>query len=185
MQKIDPTSSTSTGPTYTVVTLEPWEYEHACDVGIRRYTANWTKTDAPHYANKTLQEDNRTAQVASAICELAVAKHVNRYWSGHVWHHTEHNKYRDIADVGTNIEVRRLRTREAAAVRRRQNSTPNLVLFVAKPVAPEFREVHIYGYITQQEAWENGEPSDYDPENTRTIHISQLHQHSPQTQKLN
>lgn len=96
-----------------IIKLEAWEYEHACDVGIRRYTANWDKQDAPHYQDKTRQEDNRTAQVASAVCELAVAKHTNRYWSGHVWHASEHNKYRHIADVGANIEVRRLRTRDS------------------------------------------------------------------------
>ena len=60
------------------VELTAWEYEHACDVGIRRYTANWGTFDAAHYSNKALQEDNRTAQVAAAICELAVAKHTNR-----------------------------------------------------------------------------------------------------------
>jgi len=158
------------------ITLEPWEYEHACNIGIRRYTANWGKHDAPHYGNKQLQEDNRTALVAAAICELAVAKHTNRYWSGHVWHHTEHQKYRHIADVGANIEVRRLRTRETAAVRQHQNNIPNLVLFVAKPTPPEFREVTIYGWIKQTDAWEQGTPSDYDPQNTRLIHINQLNQ---------
>jgi len=29
-----------------IITLEPWEYEHANQVGIRRYTANWTKQNA-------------------------------------------------------------------------------------------------------------------------------------------
>ena len=157
-----------------LIELEPWEYEHACDVGIRRYTANWNKQDAPHYANKKLQEDNRTALVASAICELAVAKHTNRYWSGHVWHATEHQKYRHIPDVGTNIEVRRLRTREEAAVRKHQNNIHKLVLWVAKPVMPELRQVHLYGWIRQTDAWEIGSQSDYDPENTRLIHTSQL-----------
>lgn len=157
-----------------VIELEHWEYEHACDVGIRRYTANWGKHDAPHYANKALQEDNRTAQVASAICELAVAKHTNRYWSGHVWHHTEHHKYRHIPDVGTNIEVRRLRTRETTPIRRHQNSIDGLIIFAAKPVTPELRTVHIYGWIRQTDGWNQGTPSDYDPDNTRLIHISQL-----------
>jgi len=157
-----------------LIELEPWEYEHACDVGIRRYTANWNKQDAPHYANKKLQEDNRTALVASAVCELAVAKHTNRYWSGHVWHATEHQKYRHIPDVGKNIEVRRLRTREEAAVRKHQNNIQKLVLWVAKPVMPELRQIHLYGWITQTDAWQQGTASDYDPENTKTIHISKL-----------
>ena len=59
-----------------IIQLEPWEYTHACNIGIGRYTANWGKQDAPHY-KKALMEDDRTATVASAICELAVAKATN------------------------------------------------------------------------------------------------------------
>lgn len=157
-----------------LIDLEPWEYEHACDVGIRRFTANWNKQDAAHYQNKARQEDNRTALVASAVCELAVAKHTNRYWPGHVWHATEHNKYRNVPDVGRNIEVRRLRTRDAAAVRQHQNKIDNLVLWVARPITPELRQVHLYGWIRQTDAWQQGTPSDYDPEKTRLIHVTQL-----------
>jgi hypothetical protein len=151
-----------------LIKLEPWEYEHACGVGIRRYTANWSKADAAHYGNKSMQEDNRTAQVAAAVCELAVAKHCNIYWSGHVWHATDHQKYKHVADVGKNIEVKRLRTRVNAPVRRHQLGM-GLILFVAKPIMPELREVEIYGYIHYDQAWELGTPSDYDPDNTRLI----------------
>ena len=155
-----------------IITLEPWEYEHACNVGIRRYTANWNKPDAPHY-RKELMEDDRTAQVAAAICELAVAKHINRYWHAHIWHHTDHQKYRHLPDVGRNIEVRRIRTQQAAAVRRHQLGK-NLVLYVAAAKPPEFRQVLLYGYIKYDEAWERGHESVYDPKNTRIIQVEHL-----------
>ena len=156
----------------TDINLEPWEYEHACDVGIRRFTANWSKQDAAHYKAE-LMEDNRTAQVASAICELAVAKHTNRYWPGHVWHASEHEKYRDVPDVGRNIEVRRIRTGKSAAVRSYQCGK-GLVLFVVSVVAPEFRTATIHGWLPYDEAWEIGETANYAPHNTRLVHISQL-----------
>jgi hypothetical protein len=73
-----------------------------------------------------------------------------------------------MADVGHNIEVRRVRTSSSAAVRRRQLAK-GLVLFVVRPVAPEFRAVEILGWIDHDEAWEKGEPSGYDAENTRVI----------------
>jgi len=149
------------------VDLEPWEYAHACDVGIRRYTMNWSKSNAPHYKSEYM-EDDRTAVVAAAICELAVAKHTNRYWHGHVWHATEHTKYRDLPDVGKNIEVRRIRTRKEAAVRRHQLGK-GLVLYVAEAVSPEFRQVVLHGYLVYDEAWEVGRPSSYDPDNTRVV----------------
>jgi hypothetical protein len=159
----------------TLVSLEAWEYERACQVGIQRYTARWTSRDASHYQDKARQEDNRTALVAAAICELAVAKLTNRYWHGHVWHASEHHKYKDLPDVGTNIEVRRLRTRECVAIRKKQNDRKDLVVFAARAVMPELRQVEVLGYIEQKEGWEIGTPADYDPSgNTREVHISKL-----------
>jgi len=155
-----------------VVRLEPWEYAHACDVGIRRFTANWGKADAAYY-NRSRMEDDRTASVAAAICELAVAKHTNRYWSGHVWHQSEHARYEDLPDVGRNIEVRRIRTGTSAAVRKHQLGK-GLVLWVAKPLEPEFTEVELYGWMHYDEAWEKGRPSRYAPESTRVIDVSAL-----------
>ena len=150
-----------------IIQLEPWEYTHACNIGIGRYTANWGKQDAPHY-KKALMEDDRTATVASAICELAVAKATNRYWSGHVWTKADHNKYRDLPDVGTNIEVRRVRTGNTVAVRKHQLGK-GLVLFGAQPEPPEFTQVEIWGWLDYDQAWELAEPSHYEPEKVRLL----------------
>jgi len=157
-----------------LVDLYPWEYDHAISVAARRSAANWGKKDAPHY-KKEFMEDERTAQAAACVCELAVAKVTNRYWSGHVWHKSEHNLYRDLPDVGDNIEVRRIRTRMTAAVRRHQLGK-GLVLFVARPVMPEMTQVEVFGWKKYDEAWEIGEPSSYDPENTRVISVDDLEQ---------
>jgi hypothetical protein len=156
----------------TLIHLDPWEYEHAADVGIRRFTANWGKQDAAHY-DKARMEDDRTAQVAAAICELAVAKHTNRYWSGHVWHASEHHKYRDAPDVGKNIEVKRVRTGKTVAVRKHQLHK-GLVLFAACPEPPEFRVVEIGGWEWVDEAWAKGRPSDYSPNDTRVFDIERM-----------
>jgi hypothetical protein len=156
-----------------LVVLEPYEYEWASHVGTRRYIENWGKKDASYY-KKELMEDDRTACVAAAVCELAVAKHTNRYWAGHVWNASQHNQYKKkIADVGANIEVRRVRTGESAAVRQRQVGN-GLVLFVAKVTMPELREVDVWGYIDYDKAWELGTPASYSPADTRLIHRSFL-----------
>ena len=149
------------------VELDPWEYEHALSIGARRFVANWGKRDAAHYDKKRM-EDERTAQAAACVGELAVAKITNQYWPGHVWHKSEHKNYKHRPDVGHNIEVRRVRTSTSAAVRRRQLEQ-GLVLWVVQPVPPEFRVVDILGWIDHDEAWEKGEPAHYDPENTRVI----------------
>jgi hypothetical protein len=150
-----------------LVSLETWEYEHASLVGARRYTANWGKQDASWY-DAGRMEDDRTAQVAAAVCELAVAKVTNRYWHAHIWHATEHHKFRDMPDVGRNIEVRRVRTSKSAAVRKHQVGM-GLVLFVAYATPPEFRGVDVLGWIDMDEAWDKGEPSSYDSETTRLV----------------
>tara|TARA_B100001245_G_C22868045_1_gene417487 strand:- start:41 stop:541 length:501 start_codon:yes stop_codon:yes gene_type:complete len=149
------------------VKLESWEYEWALHVGARRYIENWSKTDARHY-DRNRMEDDRTASAAACVAELAVAKLTNQYWGGHVWPGNRHETYKDMADVGHNIEVRRVRTSNNAAVRRRQLDK-GLVLFVVRPIPPEFRTADVLGWIDHDEAWEKGEPSKYAPENTRVI----------------
>ena len=150
-----------------LVELHPWEYEWALHVGARRYIENWGKADAPYYDKKRM-EDDRTAQAAACGGELAVAKLTNQFWAGHVWPKNKHEEFKGMADVGHNIEVRRVRTSSNAAVRRKQLGK-GLVLFVVRPVAPEFRAVEILGWIDHDEAWEKGEPSGYDAEGTRVI----------------
>jgi hypothetical protein len=155
-----------------IVNLDPWEYSWACHVGIERFTANWQKSDAAHY-DRNLMEDDRTAQQAAAICELAVAKATNRYWAGHYWSGQSHDANKHRADVGSNIEVRRVRTGQTAAVRRRQLNL-GLILFAAHLPDPEFRTVDVWGWITMEEAWSLGQPATYDLENTRVIHRSEF-----------
>jgi hypothetical protein len=160
-------STQSRSTNLIVIKLEPWEYEWASHVGCRRFIENWEKQDASHY-KRDYMEDDRTAQVAAAVGELAVARVTNQYWSGHVWAGNRHQENRGRADVGHNIEVRRVRTSNNAAVRRRQLGQ-GLDLFVVRPVAPEFREVEMLGWINHDEAWDLGEPSGYDADNTRVI----------------
>ena len=157
-----------------VITLEPWEYEWASHVGIRRFIENWGKGDAVHYQRERMQDD-RTAQVAACVAEIAVAKYANRYWSGSVWKASQHGANKDGPDVGTNIEVKRLRTRNYATVRRRQVNK-GMVLFVAKPIEPELRQVIIYGFRDYDEAWNlASQPDECDKSgNTRLLDLRHL-----------
>lgn len=95
-------------------------------------------------------EDDRTSYVASAIAELAVAKAVNKFWSGHV--------ERQHADVGNNILVRRVRSGTTVTIRNTEVGK-GLILFVAQPEAPEFTQVDIWGWIRYDDAWELASPA--------------------------
>lgn len=139
-----------------IITLEKWEYERAATVGIQRFIARWDSVDARQYSNKGRQEPNVIASIASCICELAVAKATNRYWHGHVWHVSEHDKYKSLPDVGVNQEVRRCRTSLGVAIQKHQNHMENLVVFGVRILGVEMRKVEIYGYINQKKGWEIG-----------------------------
>lgn len=130
-----------------IVTLEPWEYEHAAAVGMARFVRNWSRQDASHYDRGAMQDD-RTAQHAAAACELAVAKATNRYWHAHVWDHRDHHRYRHMPDVGFNIEVRRCRTRDAVAVRRSDGGN---IVFACRTPEEEFRQIEVVGYVEANE----------------------------------
>lgn len=153
-----------------IVELEPWEYEHASHVGIGRVTANWGVQDAAHYEKSRMQDD-RTASVAGAICELAVAKHTNQFWSGSVWPRSAHDTYKHLPDVGMNIEVRRVRTGKKVAVRERDTGR-GLELWAARAVEPEFRSVDVLGYLPYDTAWEWADSSSFD--GTRYLPIVHL-----------
>lgn len=130
-----------------IIELYSWEYEHAYHVGIRRFTANWDAEDAEHYDRSRMEED-RNAQAAAAICELAVARYLGKYWHGGVWCRHDRRKYRHIADVGDNIEVRRSRTQDAIMVRKKDAGR---IVWGARLVDKEYRSVEILGYISADE----------------------------------
>ena len=162
-----------------IIDLNEWEWVHALNVGNMRFTANWGKKDAAHYDKKRM-EDDRTAQQRACVCELAVAKGTNRYWSGSVWPKTKHDWFkRRIADVGYNIEVRCVRTQTAAAVREYQLGQ-GLHLFVARTTTSELTQAEILGHLDYDQAWELGETPHYiDPttesEGSRTRVVSVEH----------
>lgn len=139
-----------------IVELDTWEYEHAANVGMRRWTANWGKQNAKHYNDKSRLEDDRTASHAAAAAELAVAKATNQYWSGAAWCSHDQHKFKKVKlDVGLNIEVKRSRNKDDIGIQLKQVGH-GMILFVARPVAPEFMTVDVWGWIDYDEAWELG-----------------------------
>jgi hypothetical protein len=142
-----------------LIKLEPWEYEYASYIGIRRFTANWDKSDASYY-DRSRMEDDRTAQVASAICELAVAKAMNQYWTASIWDESKHENNKFIPDVGINIEVRRVRTKSGPAVRHKDLNR-DLIIVGAIAIAPEFKEVEVLGWIRAEDGWNIGIQESY------------------------
>jgi len=143
-----------------IIKLETWEYEYASHIGIRRFTANWDKQDAEHYQDEERKEDDRTAQVAAAIGELAVAKLVNQFWHATIWSAQKHNEFKKLPDVGKNIEVRRVRTQDAVCIRKKDTGR-GLVVFAVRPIEKEFMQVEVFGFIDADEGFAKGKTVEY------------------------
>lgn len=138
-----------------IVTLEPWEYIHAHDIGIKRFVANWKVKDQKAFTQGKNQPEI-IASPAAAICELAVAKALDRFWTGHVWDNRDHKsynaQYRDLVD----IEVRRIRGSNNPFAIKPKDLGKNSILVVAHAIPDEFRQVDIKGWIPADIAWEKG-----------------------------
>tara|TARA_Y100000004_G_C8912606_1_gene411639 strand:+ start:847 stop:1347 length:501 start_codon:yes stop_codon:yes gene_type:complete len=155
----------------TIVKLEPWEWVHALSVGARRHEANWNSKDAAHYDRRGM-EDDRTSQARACVCELAVAKKTNRYWSGSVWYSGHNQNKKKHADVGRKFEVKHVRTKNFTRVDKHMTGK-GMYLFVAKTLDEELKTVEILGWIEYDAAWELGTESQYKG-NCRDIHIKHL-----------
>ena len=154
---MNPVAATN-APHYRVE-LMPDELTQATLVGEGRAAA-WDEADnAPHYADKTKRQDDRTAHIAAACCELATARLLGLDWTaGTAWRKDEHADNRHLPDVGKNIEVRRIRypNAETFAVRQRDRGRIMVAAF-AEP--PRFIVIRVLGWISANRAWEVGQPT--------------------------
>lgn len=158
----------------TDITLENWEYDWASHVGIHRMLARVDSPNAKHYADDDRRQIELLATIASACCEMAVAKCYNLYWSGHYWDSRDHANYKHLPDVGGGTEVRRVRKPGAPFAVRMPEVRARKTMVAAYAHDPDYRKITVYGSIKADVAWELSEPSDFDPEGTRYCALSNL-----------
>lgn len=156
------------------IELTPWEREWAEYVALMRHNANLERGDAAHYDPKRM-EDNVTASIASCVGELAAAKRLNKYWSGSFWKVKEHNKWKHLADVGENTEVKRIRKPGNPLPVRWRDVEAGRVNVLVYPHPPDFVVVDVIGYGLAKDLWEVGDPAMYDEDGTRLVPQSRLY----------
>lgn len=157
------------------VMLNDWEIDWAKHVGGQRRIINLEKADASHY-DPTLKQPEEIASPASAVCEMAVAKHLNLYWDGSYWQLNQHNQFREMPDLAPNIEVRRTRTNGGECQVRLRDVLRNRRMISAHVDEQDFSTgVIIQGWIDAAQGWEEGVTANYDKKgNTRLVHSSLL-----------
>lgn len=132
-------------------------------VADKRNEMNLARGDAPAYAlNSERMEDNSVAMFASTRCEMAVAKHYNRYWHASWWAASDHGQHKHEPDVGHNIEVKRIRKRENPLLVKEQYAKENRHIVLAYAHSNPVNLVEVIGWITAAEAWRIGEPAPWD-----------------------
>ena len=142
------------------IELRPWEYTLAAQVGADRSAQNFGRADAAHY-DRDRMEDDRTAQHAAAVAEIATARAVNRYWTAcGAWAANRHSDYKGLADVGENIEVRRIRDGGTSTFAIGPKDRDR-VIFACFVEPPELRRVRILGWVNGEDALAAGQDAGY------------------------
>ena len=149
----------------TTVRLEEWEYENAVYVAQNRHAQNRDVPDSPDYDTDRMG-DNLQAEIAACCAEVATAKLLGKYWVAGHWPRKDHDKYRHFPDVSPNIEVKRIREPNHNLLAKQRYVGQDIVYVCAHPHADDFRTVDVIGWMTADEAWEQGEPVHWDKTGT-------------------
>ena len=161
---------------HTVVRVSDDDWALAHYHGARRVAANKFKKDRASYRNN-LNEEDRRANIDAVLCEVAVARHLCLDWDWNMasWPASEHHKHRHRADVGTNIEVRRVRQEGNAPSLRPWQVNKGLFLFAAYVMPPEGMNVKILGWRPYDDAWADAKPAAYDKKGSGSRTLNQKH----------
>lgn len=145
---------------HVIVRLSDDDWVNSWTAGARRVTENLRKSDSEDYA-RGLNIPEHLAQPLAVMCEVAVARHlgIDWDWDKAVWKAKDHNRFRHNADVGTNIEVRRVKYENGAVNLKSNQVGRGLFVFTAFAMPPEYLNVKILGFRNYDEAWDLAKPA--------------------------
>jgi hypothetical protein len=137
-----------------IVKLTKEEVRACADVALNRWMMKWGSIDRPNYAgdNKRNLEPEIAANVRSIVAEYAVAKFYKKSFNFPFYPNEEHFFRKDIADVGNNVEVKSIRTRDSIPVFPK-DIRPDWILVGARVLDSDYySEVEIYGWMPMDQA---------------------------------
>jgi hypothetical protein len=156
------------------VFLEPYETEAAIQVGTKRYLMRLDSGDRAYYDRSRMEHDLH-ANIAACVAEIAVAKHLNQYWGNHWWVASGHKLYESMADVGYDVEVRRIREPRNPVAIRDKDVFNDRTIYAVYVKTPEYTEADIIGSISAKRGWEMGSRPEWDKKDeSRVVSLDQL-----------
>jgi hypothetical protein len=136
-----------------IVKLSKEEVRACADIALNRWMMKWGSVDRPNYAgdNKVKLEPEIAANVRSIVAEYAVAKLYKQAFTFPFYPNEEHPFRKDIADVGTNIEVKSVRTRDQIPVFPK-DIRDGFILVGARVLDRDYySEVEVFGWIKMED----------------------------------
>jgi len=136
-----------------IMKLSKEEVRACADIALNRWMMKWGSVDRPNYAgeNKAKLEPEIAANVRTIVAEYAVAKLYKQSFTFTFYTNEEHPFRKDIADVGTNIEVKSIRTRDEIPVFPK-DIRPGWLLVGARVLDRDYySEVEVFGWIKMED----------------------------------
>ena len=140
-----------------IVNLSKEEVRACADAALNRWMMKFGSEDRPNYAgdNKAKLEPEIAANVRTIVAEYAVAKLYKKSFTFPFYPNAEHSYRKDIADVGTNIEVKSIRTKDEIPVFPK-DIRDGWVLVGARVIDRDYySEVEIFGWLPMEDVQRN------------------------------
>lgn len=130
-----------------IVDLSKDEVRICIQLASERYLAKWESVDRFNYAEGKAQgklEHELLANIRANVCEWAAAKLFQLSWNVPYYPNSEHWCRKDLPDIGTNTEVRSVRTNNAIPFWEKDLEK---ILVATKCLDMEkFSQVFVFGY---------------------------------------
>lgn len=140
-----------------IVKLSKEEVRACADAALNRWMMKFGSEDRPNYAgdNKAKLEPKIAANVRTIVAEYAVAKLYKKSFTFPFYPNAEHSYRKGIADVGTNIEVKSIRTKDEIPVFPK-DIRDGWVLVGARVIDRDYySEVEIFGWLPMEDVQRN------------------------------
>lgn len=165
-----------------IITLSKEEVRACADIALNRWMMKWGSIDRPNYADKSNLEPEVAANVRTIVAEYAVAKAYKQPLTFPFYPNEEHGFRKNFADVGSNIEVKSVRTRDEIPVFPKDIREGFILVGVRVLDRDYYSEVEIYGWLNmddvQREEWF------YKPEGSWRIPLDQFNTSIPEVVRV-